>query len=94
MAIYDILAAHRDQRDGGDICSFNGYLEDYLGIIEEDETKKKETEVLRYLHTLDENLRVCTDQPRGDRQSDHSLQGCVQDAGRGDLRSLYYIRKR
>ena len=61
MAIYDILAAHRDQRDGGDICSFNGYLEDYLGIIEEDETKKKETEVPRYLHTLDENLRVCTD---------------------------------
>lgn len=41
MAIYDILAAHRDQRDGGDICSFNGYLEDYLGIIEEDETNGK-----------------------------------------------------
>ena len=40
MAIYDILTTHKDQRDGGDICSFNGYLEDYLGMIEEDETKR------------------------------------------------------
>lgn len=61
MAIYDILTAHKDQRDGGDVCTFNGYLEDYLGIIEEDENKEKETSVLRYLYTLDENLRICTD---------------------------------
>ncbi len=60
MAIYDILAAHKDQRDGDDICAFNGYLEDYLGMIEEDETKERETGVLRYLHSLDENLRICT----------------------------------
>ena len=33
MAIYDILTTHKDQRDGGDICSFNGYLEDYLGTV-------------------------------------------------------------
>ena len=41
MAIYDILTTHKDQRDGGDICSFNGYLEDYLGMFEEDETKTR-----------------------------------------------------
>ena len=61
MAIYDILTAHKDQRDGGEVCSFNGYLEDYLGMIEEDETKELETKVLRYLYDLDENLRICTD---------------------------------
>ena len=61
MAIYDILTTHKDQRDGGDICSFNGYLEDYLGMIEEDETKTREAEAFRFLHGLDENLRICTD---------------------------------
>ena len=30
-------------------------------MIEEDETKEKETEVFRYLHSLDENLHICTD---------------------------------
>ena len=61
MAIYDILSSQKDQRDGGSVCTFNGYLEDYLGMIEEDETKEKETEVFRYLHSLDENLHICTD---------------------------------
>ena len=61
MAIYDILSSQKDQRDGGSACTFNGYLEDYLGMIEEDETKEKETEVFRYLHSLDENLHICTD---------------------------------
>ena len=61
MAIYDILAAHKDHRDGDSVCAFNGYLEDYLGIIEEDETKEKETKVLRDLCQLDNNLRICTE---------------------------------
>ena len=61
MAIYDILSSQKGQRDGGSVCTFNGYLEDYLGMIEEDETKEKETEVFRYLHSLDENLHICTD---------------------------------
>lgn len=61
MAIYDILMKQRDQREGGEACTFNGYLEDYLGVIEEEETKEQERKVFQKLHELDENLRICVD---------------------------------
>ncbi len=59
MAIYDILCAVKDYRDQEGICEFNGYLEDYLTIIEKDETKQESAELLQRLFHLDEDLRIC-----------------------------------
>lgn len=60
MAIYDILCGVKDirEQDGG-ICRFNGYLEDYLSILEDQEDKSAEYEILQRLFEEDQNLHVC-----------------------------------
>lgn len=54
MAIYDILNGVKDIRESGEgICTFNGFLEDYLSIIEADEGKEEVREVLETLFEED-----------------------------------------
>ena len=44
MAIYDILCEVKDVREADTgICEFNGFLEDYLSIIETAEGKRTTT---------------------------------------------------
>lgn len=59
MAIYDILCEVKDRRDPMGICEFNGYLEDYLSLIEEEEEKRELYEVFEPLLKKDEDLRIC-----------------------------------
>ena len=62
MAIYDILNGVKDIRESGEgICTFNGFLEDYLSIIEADEGKEEVREVLEALFEEDHNLKVAVD---------------------------------
>lgn len=60
MAIYDILCEVKDVRetDTG-VCEFNGYLEDYLSIIETVEGKEEIHEILSLLFEEDHNLKIC-----------------------------------
>ena len=37
MAIYQILEEIKDVRKEGELCDFNGYLEDYLEVIDSSE---------------------------------------------------------
>lgn len=62
MAIYDILCEVKDVRetDTG-ICEFNGYLEDYLSIIETAEGKEGVFAILSKLFEEDHNLKICAD---------------------------------
>lgn len=57
MAIYELLHEIKDQREPDGICSFNGYLEDYVTTIEE--TMPKETAFFQALLKKDEDLRIC-----------------------------------
>ena len=59
MAIYDILYEVKDKReeDSG-ISDFNGFLEDYLSIIETNEEMKETKEVLQALFEEDNDLRI------------------------------------
>ena len=60
MAIYDILKELKDQRESETgVCSFNGYLEDYLGILEEDESSQDLLSVLQEIYEEDDSLRIC-----------------------------------
>lgn len=59
MAIYDILCEVKDRRDDKGICEFNGYLEDYVSSIEDDEGKQELCEVFQALLNKDEDLRIC-----------------------------------
>lgn len=56
MGIYDLLNEAIDVRKGGNDCDFNGYLEDYLTILDKDE------EVYQLFETLletDSDIKVC-----------------------------------
>lgn len=61
MAIYDILCDVNDVRetDTG-ICEFNGFLEDYLSMMETVEEKEEECAIFSKLFELDHNLKICT----------------------------------
>lgn len=59
MAIYDILSEVKDHRVSGGICSFNGYLEDYISLIEEDEDKAEALAILKPIFEHDHNLKIC-----------------------------------
>lgn len=58
MSIFDILSNVQDVRKGDDSCAFNGYLEDYLTVIEEDHPGR---DLFAQLFEADENLRICVD---------------------------------
>lgn len=62
MAIYDILKEVKDKRSTEDaICQFNGFLEDYLSILETNEDKQNEYKVLSSILEMDNNLRIVVD---------------------------------
>ena len=62
MAIYDILNEVEDIRGNEKgICTFNGYLEDYLSLLEEDSEKAEVHEVLERLFQEDQNLKIAVD---------------------------------
>lgn len=59
MAIYDILYEVKDKRtDSEGICDFNGFLEDYLSIIETQEELREVKDVLQALFEEDNDLRI------------------------------------
>lgn len=60
MAVVRILENKMDVRKGGDECLFNGYLEDYLSIYEEDINPiLKET--FELIFKEDNNVKICVD---------------------------------
>lgn len=61
MAIYDILNEVKDQRTAQGTCTFNGYLEDYLSMIEEEEGSQQVYDVLKEIFASDSNLKICVD---------------------------------
>lgn len=60
MAIFDILSQVKDEREKDGKCTFNGYLEDYLSTLEDDETQKETYDVLSQLLPLNNSLKICT----------------------------------
>ena len=61
MAIYDILCSTTDQREANGICAFNGYLEDYLNVLEKDEANKEILALFQTIWERDHDLRICVD---------------------------------
>lgn len=60
MPIYDILSSIKDAREHDGICSFNGYLEDYLAVHEEhmqDEHQQLWNHILKH----NPNMKICVD---------------------------------
>lgn len=59
MAIYDILCEVKDVREAETgICEFNGFLEDYLSIIETVEGQSSKYEIFAQLFEADHNLKI------------------------------------
>lgn len=60
MAIYDILCEIKDVRDAEtSLCEFNGFLEDYVSILEMAEGKEQEYQIFKQLFEEEPNLKVC-----------------------------------
>lgn len=57
MNIYDILTEIQDVRKEGTLCEFNGYLEDYLGLIEND----ADYDVLKKIFEVDNDFKIIKD---------------------------------
>lgn len=60
MAIYDILCGIKDNRAKSNECIFNGYLEDFLGLYEDDEELVEECRIFKELLEIDDSIRICT----------------------------------
>ena len=58
MAIYQILEEIKDVRKEGELCDFNGYLEDYLEMIDSSEDQPMK-EILHALFEEDHDLKIC-----------------------------------
>lgn len=56
MSVVDVLSQIEDIRKGNEGCDFNGYVEDYLSVIGEDDPRY---ELFQSIFNLDENARVC-----------------------------------
>lgn len=61
MAIYDILYKIKDAREANGIAQFNGYLEDYLSLIEDKEDQKDIHALLTPLFMKNQELRICSE---------------------------------
>ena len=62
MAIYDILCGIKDTREAENgICKFNGYLEDYLSLIESNEADKEIHDILSAMLEINDSLKVVVD---------------------------------
>lgn len=58
MSVVDILGEIKDARKDDGVCTFNGYVEDYLNTLADDAPLKS---LLERIFELDENARICTD---------------------------------
>ncbi len=67
MGVYQILKDVQDIRKEEGKCTFNGYLEDYLSSIEEEECQAKS--VLTKMFESDSDLKICVDLHIGINQS-------------------------
>lgn len=67
MGVYQILKDVQDIRKEEGKCAFNGFLEDYLSSIEEEECEVKD--ILTKMFELDSDLRICVDLHVGINQS-------------------------
>ncbi|MBR2670119.1 MAG: hypothetical protein IKE36_10055 [Solobacterium sp.] len=57
MAIYTIIDSQVDIRHNGEDCTFNGYLEDYLGITEDLDSVLREA--FTKISEKDTNVKIC-----------------------------------
>ena len=62
MGAYEVLVEKEDARKGSPLCSFNGYLEDYLNTIDQD---NPDYELLSKLLEKDSDLRIMVDLQMG-----------------------------
>ena len=58
MEIYDVLCPNTHQKETAQ-CHFNGYLEDYLTLLEQQEGNQTIREILEQISKLDESLKIC-----------------------------------
>ncbi len=58
MAIYQILEEIKDVRKEGELCDFNGYLEDYLEVIDSSEDQPMK-DILHALFEENHDLKIC-----------------------------------
>ena len=58
MAIYDVLCTISHEKETAQ-CHFNGYLEDYLTLLEQQEGNQTIREILEQISKLDESLKIC-----------------------------------
>ena len=54
------LSACLDERNEGAVCKFNGYVEDYLNYIEDNENKDDLKAILKQFYSMDEGCRIIT----------------------------------
>lgn len=70
MAIYDILNEVIDlRRSEAGNCAFNGFLEDYLSLLEEDDQQQELYMILQRLFEKDNNLKIVCDLQLGINRS-------------------------
>lgn len=58
MAIYQILEEIKDIRKDGDQCEFNGYLEDYLDVVDSSDDQPMK-DILHALFEENHDLKIC-----------------------------------
>lgn len=58
MAIFDILSKVEDNRNKKGLCEFNGYLEDYLLVLDEQLDSNLHS-LFSKIFEIDNNLRIC-----------------------------------
>ena len=58
MAIYQVLEEIKDVRKDGELCDFNGYLEDYLEVIASSDDQQMK-EILNALFEENNDLKIC-----------------------------------
>ena len=56
--ILEVLGACADQRTDNGCCEFNGYLEDYITILEEREGCEKQLDLFKKFMEINESYRI------------------------------------
>lgn len=60
-SVVDRLSACLDERNENAVCKFNGYVEDYLNVIEDLEDKEELRNILERFYEMDEGCRIIVD---------------------------------
>lgn len=58
MPIYNILSSIKDSRGQGGICRYNGYLEDYLAVYD-NELSSTQKQLLEHLLITNPKMKIC-----------------------------------